>query len=145
MRNATRNIAKIENPDLLYPELSYDVVGAILEVWKRLGPVFKESVYQRALEEELRNRGILFENQKQIPIFYNDKKVGIYVPDFVIDDKILLEIKHLPALTFKEKKQSWYYLKGTDYKLLLLVNFGSKKLEIVRRIYDKARFRVTPR
>ena len=134
-----RNNAKIKNPDLLYPDLSYQVVGAIYEVWKRLGPAFKESVYQKALEEEFENRNISFTSQQQIPIFYNKKKIGVYTPDFIVDDKILLEIKYLPRITFKEKKQVWYYLKGTDYKLLLLVNFGGPKLEIMRRVYDKAR------
>ncbi|MFQ6121172.1 MAG: GxxExxY protein [Methanosarcinales archaeon] len=134
-----RNNAKIKNPDLLYPKLSYQIVGAIYEVWKQLGPAFKESVYQKALEEEFKNKSIFFLSQKQIPIFYNKKKIGVYTPDFIIEDKILLEIKHLPKITFKEKKQAWYYLKGSKYKLLLLVNFGGQKLEIIRRIYDKAR------
>jgi len=130
---------KIKNPDVLYPELSYKVVGAIQKVWKELGPAFKETVYQKALEKEFTNRDIPSLSQKQVPILYDGEKVGVYVPDFVIDDKILIEIKCLPQLTFKEKKQCWYYLKGTHYKLLLLVNFGGKKLEIMRRIYDKAR------
>lgn len=136
-----RKDAKIGNPDLLYPELSYQVVGAIFEVWKKLGPGFKESIYHRSLVEEFRQRDIPFESEKSVPIYYNDKKVGSYTPDFVIDDKIIVELKHLPRLTFKENKQAWYYLKGTEYKLLLLVNFGGSKLEIKRRIYDKARFR----
>jgi GxxExxY protein len=134
-----RKVAKAHNPDLLYPELSYKIVGAIFEVWKKLGPAFKENVYQRALAEEFKIRGVPFQGQKVIPIYYNNKKVGSYTPDFLIDDKILIEIKHLPRLTFKENKQVWYYLKGTPYKLLLLVNFGGQKLEIKRRIYDKAR------
>lgn len=143
MRNNAKR--KIRNPDLLYPDLSYRVVGAIFEVWKKLGPAFKESVYQKAPIEEFKKGNIPFVSQKQIPIFYNEKKVGVYVPDFIIEDKILLEIKHVPRLTFRESKQAWYYLKGTSYKLLLLINFGGKKLEIKRRIYDKARLRVDSR
>ena len=138
-RIASENTRKIRNPDLLYPELSYQVVGVIYEVWKKLGLAFKESVYQKALEEELQSKTIPFTSQKQIAIYYNQKKIGVYTPDFIVDDKILLEIKQLPRLTFKEKKQVWYYLKGSEYKLLLLVNFGGRKLEIIRRIYDKAR------
>lgn len=130
---------KVKNKDLLYPDLSYNITGAIFAVWKELGPAFKESVYQKALESEFMKRKISFELQKQIPIFYNDEKVGVYTPDFIIDDKIILEIKHLPILTFREKKQAWYYLKGSKFKLLLIVNFGGKKLEIKRWIYDKAR------
>ncbi|MDP1629405.1 MAG: GxxExxY protein [bacterium] len=145
MRIPTRTDAKIRNPDLLYPELSYNIVGAIYDVWRELGPVFKESVYQKALKESFKDRNISFVSQKQIQIFYNGKKVGIYIPDFIIEDKIILEIKCLPVLTFREKKQVWYYLKGTEYKLLLLVNFGGRKLEIFRRVYDKARLRVNSR
>lgn len=141
-RISGENTRKIKNQDLLYPELSYEVVGAIYEVWKKLGSAFKESIYQKALEQEFQKRQIYFDSQKQIPVIYNEKKIGVYVPDFVINDKILLEIKYLPRITFKEKKQVWYYLKGTDYKLLLLVNFGGPRLEIIRRIYDKARLRV---
>ncbi|MDP3948981.1 MAG: GxxExxY protein [bacterium] len=129
----------IENPDLLYPELSYEITGAIFVVWKNLGSGYKESVYQKALEQELSNRGIQFSPQANIPIIYEGKRIGVYVPDFVIDGKIILEIKHLPRITFKEKKQIWHYLKGTDYKLLLLVNFGGSEVEIVRWVYDKAR------
>lgn len=140
MRETKReNTRKIKNPDLLYPELSYQIVGAIFAVWKVLGPAFKESVYQKALEEEFSKIGIPYKSQKQIPIFYNSKKVGVYTPDFIIDEKIILEIKYLPILTFKEKRQVWYYLKGSCYKLLLLVNFGGRKLEIKRWVYDKAR------
>ena len=138
-RISMRNNAKIKNPDLLYPDLSYRIVGAIYEVWRKLGPAFKESVYQKALEEEFKSRNIRFTSQRQIPIFYKKKKIGVYIPDFIVDDKILLEIKHVPKITFKEKKQVWYYLKGSKYKLLLLVNFGGRKLEIVRRVYDRAR------
>ena len=132
---------KIRNPDLLYPDLSYRIVGAIFEVWKKLGSAFKESIYQKALEEEFKNRNIPFASQRQIPVLYNGKKIGIYTPDFIIDNKILLEIKHVPMLTFRENKQVWHYLKGTSYKLLLLVNFGGQRLEIRRRVYDKARSR----
>ena len=136
-----RSAAKIKNPDVLYPKLSYEIVGAMIKVWKELGSGFKESIYQKALCEELRSREIPFESQKNFPILYSGKEVGRYIPDFLVDDKILIEIKHLPGLTLNENKQAWYYLKGTQYKLLLLVNFGGSKLEIRRRIYDKARVR----
>ena len=136
-----QNIAKheIRNPDLLYPELSYLIVGACQDVWKELGPAFKESVYQEALIRELSTRQIAFVSQCRVPVLYKGERVGVYVPDFIIDDKILIEIKHVPFLTVKEKKQCWYYLKGTQYRLLLLINFGGKELEVARRIYDKAR------
>jgi GxxExxY protein len=130
---------KIKNPDLLFPELSYQIKGAILKVWKEFGPAFKEVVYQRALEKEFKNSDIKFESQKQIPIYYDGEKVGVYVPDFIVEDKIILEIKQLSFLGFKENQQAWYYLKGSHYKLLLLINFGGEKLQIKRIVYDKSR------
>lgn len=134
-REAQKNI----DGDFLYPELTYIIRGAVFAVWKELGPAFKENIYQKALENEFVKRNIPFTSQKQINVVYNGKKIGIYRPDFIIDDKILIELKVLPRLTKLEEKQAWYYLKGTNYKLALLVNFGGQKLQIKRWIYDKAR------
>lgn len=128
-----------QHENFLYSELTYKIRGAIFAVWKELGPAFKETVYQKALEREFTKRKIPFVSQKQIDIIYDGKKIGIYKPDFIVGDKILIEIKVLPRLTPLEEKQTWYYLKGTDYKLALLVNFGGVKLQIKRWIYDKAR------
>lgn len=125
--------------DFLYPELTYKIRGAVFAVWKALGPAFKETVYQKAIEREFSKRKIPFISQKQIDIIYDGGKIGIYKPDFIVDDKILIEIKVLPRLTKLEEKQAWYYLKGTNYKLALLINFGGQKLQIKRWIYDKAR------
>ena len=79
------------------------------------------------------------EDQKRIDIFYNNKKVGTYIPDKIINNSIILELKCKPFITKEDKRQFWYYLKASPYKLGLLINFGSKNLEIYRRIYDKAR------
>ena len=128
-----------QKDDFLYKELSYEVRGAIFSVWKALGPAFKESVYHKALAKEFALLGIPFESEKSIPILYGDEVVGHYRPDFILDGKILLEIKVLPFLSSREEKQLWYYLKGSEYKVALLVNFGGRKLLIKRWIYDKAR------
>jgi len=137
----SRGAQKIVNKhkDFLYPELTYKIRGAIFNVRKELGPVFKESVYQKALEREFLKQEIPFVSQKQIGIIYDGKKIGIYKPDFIIDDKIIIELKVVPLITKFDEKQIWYYLKGTNYKLALLVNFGGRKLQIKRWIYDKAR------
>jgi len=129
------NIAK----DFLYEEESYKIRGAAFEVWKTFRGIFKEKIVDRALKRELENRGLKVENQKKINIYYKDEKVGIYVPDFVINDKILIEIKAKSFLTKEDERQFWYYLMGSQYRLGFLINFGSEKLEIRRRIYDKAR------
>ena len=72
-------------------------------------------------------------------IFFKGEEVGIYEPDFIIDGKVLIGIKAVPEMPKIYEVQLFYYLKGTEYKLGLLVNFGGDKLEIKRRIYQTAR------
>ena len=125
--------------DFLFEKKSYLIGDACKEVWKQFGGAFKESVVDKALDIALTKRGLELETQKRIDIFFEGKKVGTYVPDKVINEAILIEVKCKPILTQEDKKQFWYYLKATEYKLGFLVNFGPRKLEIFRRVYDKAR------
>jgi len=126
--------------DILYRELSFNIQGAFFEVYKTLGNAHKESVYQKALVLELKKRKISYSTQKRISIFYDDEKVGVYVPDIVIEDRVVVEIKARPFLIRNDIRQFWYYLKGSTYRLGYLVNFGSTgKVEFLRRVYDTAR------
>ncbi|MBU1862058.1 MAG: GxxExxY protein [Candidatus Omnitrophica bacterium] len=126
---------------LLYEKESYQIRGACFNVWNSFGSAFKETVVEKALAKEFKERGLKFDRQKRLGIFYKDEKVGVYVPDFIVEDKIIVEIKVKPLLLQEDKRQFWYYLRGSQYRLGFLVNFGSKKIEIMRRIYDKARSR----
>jgi len=128
-----------KNGDFLYQDITYSIRNAVFNVANTLGLGHKEIIYQRALEEELKKNDLKFNREKQIPIEYQGKKIGIYVPDFVVEDKIILELKAIPFLGTSEKKQTWNYLKGSEYKLALLVNFSPAKVEIERIIYDTAR------
>jgi len=123
----------------LYKEETYKIRGACFKVWKEFGGAFKESIVDKALTEELLKNNLKVEDQKRIDIFYNNKKIGTYIPDKIINSSIILELKCKPFITREDKKQFWHYLKASLYKLGLLINFGSKNLEIFRRIYDKAR------
>ncbi|MBI4387591.1 MAG: GxxExxY protein [Candidatus Omnitrophica bacterium] len=125
---------------ILYKELSYKVQGTFFEVYKAFGNGFKETIYHNALIEEFKVRELKTDSQKRINIYYRGKRVGTYVPDFVIEDSIIVEIKCKPILTQADEKQFWHYLKGSDYKVGYLVNFGAlKKVVIIRRVYDTAR------
>ncbi len=124
---------------LLYRDLTYRIREALFTVTKELGLGHKESVYQHALETEFEKRNLSFEKQVQIPILYKKKEVGTYIPDFVIEKKIIVELKSLPFLGDQPKKQLWQYIKGSSYRLGLLVNFGGGKLVIERVVYDTAR------
>jgi hypothetical protein len=82
--------------DLLYKDLTYEIRGAVFEVKKHLGLGHKESVYHNALIQEFKKRDISFETEKSIGVFYDNQRVGSYQPDFVIDEKVLVELKALP-------------------------------------------------
>jgi ATP-dependent DNA helicase RecG len=139
-KNAERtqnNINKVS--DLLYEDLTYKIRNVLFNVKKELGGGHKEVIYQRAVEEELTKNKINYKKEVQIPIYYNEKKIGIYQPDFVIDNKVILELKAINFIGATEKKQLWTYLKGSDFKLALLANFGPQELKIERVIYEKSR------
>src|SRR3989344_3514797 len=127
--------------DFLYEDLTYKIRGAAFTVRRELGLGHKESVYHYALASEFKKLGLVFDSQKTLPVLYNGEKVGSYVPDFIVKNKILIELKSLPEIGRPQQEQVWSYLKGSQYKLALLINFGSKDVEIKRLIYDKARQR----
>ncbi len=130
---------------ILYKELAYQIVEAFYEVYNTLGPGFEEAIYHKALAIEFTLRKIPFVTNKKLSIRYKGENAGIYEPDFIIDDKILVEIKAVSELPEVYEKQLYYYLKGTEYKLGYLVNFGAGKLEVKRRIYEKIRENLHPK
>lgn len=121
--------------DYIYKDLTYKIIGCLYEVHKELGAVHKEIIYHKAIAIELDNRKIPFSEEKSIDVKYKGKKIGVYRPDFIIDDKVILEIKVAPAITKAIRDQVYYYAKGTRYKLVLLANFGTSKVGIKRLLY----------
>jgi len=126
--------------DFLYEKESYLIRGACFEIYKTFGGAFKEKIVDRALSKALEKQGLEVEEQKRIDIYFKGEKVGTYVPDKIINNSILLEIKVKLFLTRQDIDQFWKYLKGSKYKLGFLINFGPSKLEIKRIVYDKARY-----
>lgn len=132
-------------PKLLYEDITFDIRGACFSVWKNFGGTFKEKVVERALAIDLRNRGRTVETQKHINIYYQGQKVGTYVPDIIVDETVLVEVKCKEFITAQDYDQFWKYLKGSEYKLGLLINFAPTGLEIKRVVYEQARSEVYPR
>jgi len=128
-----------ENTELLYEDLSYKIRGAVFAVKKELGLGHKEFVYHKALEIEFRKIGLNFESEKIVNVEYEGEKVGTYIPDFIIDEKIIIELKALPEIGKPQEEQVWSYLKGSTYKLAILVNFGSTDVNFKRIVFDSAR------
>ena len=112
--------------ELLYREEVYAIIGAAIEVHKVLGSGFLEAVYQEALELELASRGIPFHAQKELRIRYKQQYLSkTYIADFVVFDKIIVEIKALDQLSPREQAQLLNYLKATGFAVGVLINFGS--------------------
>lgn len=85
---------------LIYPELSYQVVGAAFKVFNELGWVYKEIYYQRALTSELDKQLVKYQRELIFPLKYNGKTIGKYIADFIIDDKIIIELKVRPKMGY---------------------------------------------
>mgnify|MGYP001559749864 FL=1 len=126
---------------LLEPELSYKIQGCLFELANKYGKGLKESIYQKALEEEFQKQKLKFESQKRINIYSLEtgKKLGVYIPDFVIENKIIVELKSSTFTTQTDIAQQRSYLRASTYELGYLVNFGTPKLDIKRSIYTNDR------
>ncbi len=125
--------------DFLYKGITYKIRGACFKVWNEFGATFRENIIEKALMVELEKLGLSVERQKRINVFYKDRKIGYYIADLVVNNVVLVELKSKPRMTRLDERQFWIYLKGSEYKLGLLVNFGPGGLEFKRRVFDKAR------
>jgi GxxExxY protein len=112
--------------EVVYREESYRVMGACFEVYRDMGCGFLEPVYQECLELEFELQGLPFKPQADLILSYKRRPLKQkYSPDFLLFDKIVLEIKAVKELAKEHHAQVHNYLKATGYRLGLLVNFGS--------------------
>lgn len=120
--------------ELIYKDESYKIVGKCFEVYNNLGPGFLEIVYKDALEREFRLAEIPFQREKQYLINYKGYTLPHkFYADFVVYDKIILEIKAVSGIPEEFIAQALNYLKVSQNRLALVVNFGELKLN-TRRI-----------
>lgn len=126
---------------ILEAELSYKIVGAIYNIANKYGKGLKGQIYQKALVEEFTKHDLKFDSQKRINIYSIDtgKSLGTYVPDFLVEDKVIVEIKSSNFTTKQDVDQQRSYLKASIYEVGYLVNFGTPKLDIRRSIYTNDR------
>ncbi|MDM1071212.1 GxxExxY protein [Empedobacter brevis] len=116
-------------------EISYKIRGAIFNVYNNLGPGLLESAYEVALQYELRKEGMHVQSQVALPLIYDDKKMEIgYRIDLLVENKVIIEIKSVENLSEVHHKQVLTYLRLSNKKLGLLVNFNCTEI-------DKAIFR----
>ncbi len=115
--------------EIIFKDESYKIIGACFNVHSQLGPGFLEAVYQEALERELLKLCIPFKRQQKLTIYYDGKALTkYYIADFVCYDKIILEIKAVGGFYKQQYEQTGNYLKAINFKLGLLINFGTSSL-----------------
>lgn len=119
--------------NLIYKEDAYKIIGICMEVYNQLGKGFNEVVYADALEIEFIDNGIEYSREKKYAISYKGNILPHkYKADFIIDDKIVLELKAISCLTIAHTKQTLNYLAVSKLKLGLLINFGEDSLKYKR-------------
>ncbi|MDR2182865.1 MAG: GxxExxY protein [Clostridiales bacterium] len=118
----------------MYKDESYQVQGAIFDVYKEMGSGFLAAVYHECMERELSLRQIPFESRKKLELLYKGKPLASrYVPDLICYGKIIVEIKAVKDIGPEHKAQLLNYLKATGMKLGLIANFGTyPKAQILR-------------
>ena len=126
----------VRRNDLLYPELSFKINGILYEVFKQLGGGHKESYYQKAVSIGLTKQGISFQEQFHVPLKFEGEKIGRYFLDFLIENKIILELKRdqfIPAHIIYQTKQ---YLMTLKLQLALIACFTHKGV-LIKRIINQ--------
>ncbi|MEK7507707.1 MAG: GxxExxY protein [Patescibacteria group bacterium] len=131
----TNNANKIGSErEILFKDLSYALIGAAFEVFNELGWGLSEKAYQAALEKELHRRSINFKREVYIPLDYKSERIGRYFADFVIEEKVLLELKVVSRLGYVHAKQVLGYLKSSKIKLGILLYFTREGVKYRRVI-----------
>lgn len=120
---------------IIYPELSYKIVGILYKVFKDLGFNYQEKYYQRAICFLLEENKLRFEKERPVTLIIENKMIGKHYIDFLIEGKLILEIKKGNRFNMSDIKQVLMYLKTTKVKLGILAYFGSKGL-IYKRIVN---------
>ncbi|MBI4136834.1 GxxExxY protein [Candidatus Roizmanbacteria bacterium] len=135
MINADKQVRSTRDDDKwLYKELTHKIIGCCYKIHNELGAGHKESLYQKALAIILKEQKISFIQEVNIPIKFRNQEVGNYRPDFIVEDKVILETKAVDFMPKQYEVQLVRYLNGSNFKIGLLINFGTAKVQIKRRI-----------
>ncbi|MFA4890642.1 MAG: GxxExxY protein [Candidatus Paceibacterota bacterium] len=123
--------------DILFPELSYKIIGILYEVYNELGYGFQEKYYEKATAKAFGQEGLNYREQMHVPLEFKGEKIGDYFLDFLVDDKIVLELKKGDNFSKKNIDQVYAYLKAKDLKLGIIAQFTSKGLKFKRIVNIK--------
>src|SRR5690554_1163868 len=116
--------------------LTHKIIGCAMNVHNFLGNGFQEVIYQRALAIELKDNGICYHRGKEVPIFYKERQIGTRRVDFLVEKKIMVEIKAVLQLEDAHLAQGLNYLTAYNLEIGLLINLGGKRLDF-KRLFRK--------
>jgi len=123
------------NTDLVYPELSYKIIGILFDVYNQLGYGYQEKYYEKAVATSLKLAGLNYKEQCSVPIEFKGEKIGNYFMDFLVDDKVVLELKRGERVAKSNIDQIYAYLKSANLKLGILAQFTPSGIKF-RRILN---------
>lgn len=124
---------------VIYPDLSYKLMGVLFKVHRRLGNSYQEKYYQRAIELEFKNEQIPYDREFLVRLNYRDNNIGKYFLDFVIDGRIALEVKTVPFLRQEYLNQVLAYLDAAQLKLGIIANFRTNRLTYKRLVNPRVK------
>jgi GxxExxY protein len=119
-----------------YEELTEKIIGCAYRVYNKMGFGFLESVYEKCMLIELHKQNLTAKAQKPITVYYDEKIVGEFVVDIIVNDTVILELKSVREIIKAHEVQLVNYLSATGKPVGLIINFGEKKVEIKRKVRE---------
>ena len=120
-----------------YSDMTRKIIGAAMKVHSTLGNGFQEVIYQRALAIEMAEQGLAFQRELEMQIYYRGKEIGTRRVDFLVEDKVMVELKAVSVMEDVHLAQAINYLEAYGLEIGLLINFGAKSLGYRRVINSK--------
>lgn len=124
---------------IIYPNLSYKIMGVLFKVHRKLGNSYQEKYYQRAVAAGFDKEKISYKREVLVPLAYENKRIGKYFLDFVVEEKIALEIKAVPFLRDEYLNQVLAYLDVANLKLGIIANFRTNRLTYKRLVNPRVK------
>jgi GxxExxY protein len=124
-------------PALKYADITEKIIGCAMTVHRKMKAGYSELIYSRCLAIEFDKINLSYKKELELPIYYDETSVGKRRVDFMVEDKIVAELKAIAELTDKELNQALNYLENHRQEVGLLLNFGAKSLQFKRLISQK--------
>ncbi len=122
----------LRREDLIYPELCYQIIGILFDIYNKLGYGHSERTYQRSVAAGLKNAGLEFHEQVYFPLTYRGQRVGSNYFDFLIENKVVLELKKGDRFIKTHIEQTYQYLVASKLKLGILAYFAPRNIHFKR-------------